>query len=267
MRQIQKLGGQAVTGAFSTVAGAIAEAEAFIRPVKARQWDKTAKLLIDLYTLPASHPISHLSLQICRKFKSPLQRIRTEFQGICREKLETIKPYIVPPWEPRISYDKHTLTDNVDAAGLLLREDRLLITTAAAANKHGIAYGIAQALRYSWIATGMRLDSRKTQNPYTAELQAIAAVLKGIGSGLPPHLNVLITTSNLTVLQVLSNPARQSGQYAIDSIYKSKKEIERRGIGIYWRWVSTAATFSIRDRAKEEARKALKGEIYPVGQQ
>ena len=149
MRQIQKLGGQAVTGAFSTVAGAIAEAEAFIRPVKARQWDKTAKLLIDLYTLPASHPISHLSLQICRKFKSPLQRIRTEFQGICREKLEIIKPYIVPPWEPRIGYDKHTLTDNVDAAGLLLREDRLLIITAAAANKHGIAYGIAQASRYS----------------------------------------------------------------------------------------------------------------------
>ena len=57
----------------------------------------------------------------------------------------------------------------------------------------------------------MRLDSQKIQNPYTAELQAIAAILKGIGSGLPPYLNVLVTTSNLTVLQVLSNPARQLG--------------------------------------------------------
>ena len=72
MRQIQKLNSQAVIGAFSIVVEAIIEAEAFIRPVKVRQWDKTAKLLINLYILSASHPILHLSLQICRKFKSPL---------------------------------------------------------------------------------------------------------------------------------------------------------------------------------------------------
>ena len=36
IRQIQKLGGQAITGAFSSVAGAVSEAEAYIPPVKAR---------------------------------------------------------------------------------------------------------------------------------------------------------------------------------------------------------------------------------------
>ena len=36
IRQIQKLGGQAITGAFNSVAEAIVEAEAYISPLKAR---------------------------------------------------------------------------------------------------------------------------------------------------------------------------------------------------------------------------------------
>ena len=37
IRQIQKLGGQAITGAFSSIVGAVSEAEAHIPPVKIRQ--------------------------------------------------------------------------------------------------------------------------------------------------------------------------------------------------------------------------------------
>ena len=36
IRQIQKLGGQTITGAFNSIAGAIVEAEAHISPLKAR---------------------------------------------------------------------------------------------------------------------------------------------------------------------------------------------------------------------------------------
>ena len=230
IRQILKIGSQAITGAFSSVAGAIAEAEAYISPVKARQQNRAAKLLINLFTLPASHPISRLNLQPYRKFKSPLQRIRTQFPGICKEEMEKIEPYIIPPWEPRISYDKYTPIDNVDTAEGFLHEDRLLIVTTAVTNKYGIAYGIAQASRYACIATGTRLESRKTQNLYTTELQAIAATLNMAEVRLPSNLSILVTTSSLTVLQVLNNPARQSGQCAIKSIYKSKKEIERKAI-------------------------------------
>ena len=113
----------------------------------------------------------------------------------------------------------------------------------------------------------MRLDSRKPQSPYTTELQAIAAVLKDVGRRLPSNLRILVTTSNLSVLQVLSNPARQSGQCAIDSIYKSKKEIEKRGIRIQWQWVPIATLFAIRDKAKEEAHKVLERDINHSQQQ
>ena len=98
--------------------------------------------------MSASYPISRLNLQLYQIFKSPLQRIRTEFQGICREKLEKIKPYIILLWEPRISYDKYTLINNVNAAEILLREDRLLIIIIVVVNEHRIMYGIAQASKY-----------------------------------------------------------------------------------------------------------------------
>ena len=159
IRQIQRLGGQAITAAFSSVAEAIAEAEAHIHPVKARQWEKAAKTFIDLCTLPANHLIARLNLQPCRRFKSPLQRIGIEFPGICKEKLEKIEPYIIAPWEARISYQKHTLSSETDAAEAFLREDRLLITIAVAANEHEITYGIAQASRYASVVTGVRLNS------------------------------------------------------------------------------------------------------------
>ena len=72
MRQIQKIGGQTITGAFSSVAGAIAEAEAHIHPVKARQWSRAAKTLINLQTLPIHHPLTRLDPRPSKTFRSPL---------------------------------------------------------------------------------------------------------------------------------------------------------------------------------------------------
>ena len=141
IRQIQKLGGQTITEAFSSVACAIAEAEAYIRPVKARQWDKALKLLIDLFTLPAQHPLSRLATRPCSKFKSPLQRISEGFQGIRQAELEKIEPYVIAPWEPKITYGRYVQTESTDAAEILLREDRLLFTITAVENKNGTAFG------------------------------------------------------------------------------------------------------------------------------
>ena len=75
IKQVQKLGGQAITGAFSSVAGAIAEAEVYIQPVKARQWNKALKLLVNLFTLPKSHPLTRVNISLCSKFRSPVQSI------------------------------------------------------------------------------------------------------------------------------------------------------------------------------------------------
>ena len=45
IRQIQKLGGQAITGAINSIAGVIIETGAYISPLKVRQGEKALKPL------------------------------------------------------------------------------------------------------------------------------------------------------------------------------------------------------------------------------
>ena len=75
--------------------------------------------------------------------------------------VEKINSYIIPPWQPRITYEKHTQSNNADAAAILLGEDRLLITTTAVENQNGTAYGIVQASRFAWVARGVHLDTKR----------------------------------------------------------------------------------------------------------
>ena len=71
-RQIQKLGAQAVTGAFATMAKGVLELEAGIRSLNTRKVVKSSTWLINLCLLPPDYPLLKLDLKLRRKFKSPL---------------------------------------------------------------------------------------------------------------------------------------------------------------------------------------------------
>jgi len=95
LNRAQKIGACAITGAFHTVALAVVEAEAYIRPIPQRQFDRATKLYLGLCTFPETHPLAKLRLRIFRKFKSPLQRISLVHQPL--SKIETIQPFSVAP--------------------------------------------------------------------------------------------------------------------------------------------------------------------------
>ena len=96
----QKIGACAITGAFHTVALAVAEAEAYIRPIYQRQFDRATKLYIGIRTFPETHPLRKLQIRIFRRFKSPLQRIAQLHQPLT--KIESIHPFPIAPWHKRI---------------------------------------------------------------------------------------------------------------------------------------------------------------------
>jgi hypothetical protein len=60
MNRIQKIGAQAIIGAFRTVATATAEAEASLRTVHERHSERATKLWVNLYTLPDTNPLARL---------------------------------------------------------------------------------------------------------------------------------------------------------------------------------------------------------------
>ena len=89
---------------------------------------------------------------------------------------------------------------------------------------------------------------------YTAELQAVAEALICAKENNPPNSRVLVVTVNLSVLQVLNKPDKQSGQCLIQSIYNILKELERRYVKVTWMWISATIQCITRDRAKEGCR-------------
>ena len=70
--RVQKVGAQAITGAFRTVLTAVAEAEASIHTIIERHTHKITNWFIELQTLPAKNPLTALPTNAFQRFISPL---------------------------------------------------------------------------------------------------------------------------------------------------------------------------------------------------
>jgi hypothetical protein len=131
---VQRVGAQAITGAFRTVAVAVAETEASIRTVRERHADRATKLWVELHTLPRTNPLSRLRTAVCRRFTSPLQKIGQAHEDVPTDSVETIKGYAISPWQQRIPaiIDRDSeravaianFTGGICIAASLIREER-----------------------------------------------------------------------------------------------------------------------------------------------
>ncbi len=97
LNRAQKTGALAITGAFRTVATAVAEAEASIIPIRQRHAQGAAKLWINIHTLPKTHPLAVGKIRRTVRFVSPLQRVAHAIEGIQVDRMETIREYAIPP--------------------------------------------------------------------------------------------------------------------------------------------------------------------------
>ncbi|KJZ68743.1 hypothetical protein HIM_11863 [Hirsutella minnesotensis 3608] len=71
----QRIGAQAVTGGFRTVATAVAEAEAGVQSFRERHTQAATKFWIRMRTLPKTHPLTSLRLKLNRRYASPMQKL------------------------------------------------------------------------------------------------------------------------------------------------------------------------------------------------
>jgi hypothetical protein len=109
---------------------------------------------------------------------------------------------------------------------------QVLIATSASA-KNGIV-GMGGVIRN--VGSGgaddvlakysVTLGPKDEQNAYTAELEAIAVVLRCMPDGLR-HRDVIITTRNRSALQAITKPRQQSGQGTIREIYRHITRLEK----------------------------------------
>ncbi|XP_044715949.1 endonuclease-reverse transcriptase domain-containing protein [Hirsutella rhossiliensis] len=194
----QRIGAQAVTGGFRTVATVVAEAEAGVQSFRERHTQAAAKFWIRMRTLPKTHPLTSLRLKLNRRYASPMQKLASAMGRLDTKRLEVIHEFALAPWDERVQ-----ATYEADRAEVLKSDDPEDITIATSSSqrkgKVGLGGVVRDASRDSadevLASYSVTLGSSDEQNAYTAGLEAIAMAL-----------------SNRSVLQVIGRPRQQSGE-------------------------------------------------------
>jgi exonuclease III len=271
LNRAQRVGAQAVTGAFQTVAVAIAEAEAYIRPVQQRQRERATKLWMTVQTLPDTHPLKKLQVKPFRRFVSPLQRICSLYSSLHR--METIKPFAISPWKKRIEM---IVRSDPQEACQVAEGARGIVVATCSSGRNGIV-GIGGAICNTTVMVysdaaptatfSATLGRRSRLNTYFAEIIAIATALKNLEDLSLGNKMIIVLSSNLSALQAINNPRQQSGQTHIRQVYSSTHKLQEYGNRVLTIWIPASGEIALKLKAKMMARQAtepLKQATHPT---
>lgn len=267
LNRIQKQGAIAVTGAFRTVATTVAEAEASIQPFHIRHMEKATKLWINIHTLPKSNPLTKLSTFTTQRFTSPLQKIAQSLRTTRTKWIEIIQAFTVSPWTGRIQ----TICEKDGDKAIEIATKAIGILAATSVSTKSEIVGMGGCMRDTQIV-GNRVSSYSTtlgkrteQNPYTAELEAMAVALECIPTETRGRW-ISILSSNRSALAAISQPRQQSGQATIQRIYKRTQSLRKQGNAVNAIWIPAYADITLKQQAKAEARKSTRVEQQPEKQ-
>ncbi|KAJ3454423.1 hypothetical protein MRS44_018317 [Fusarium solani] len=267
LNRAQKVGAQAITGAFRTVSTAVAEAEASIQTVCERYAQAGTRLYINIQTLPKTHPLATLRVSVSRRYMSPLKRLVLAHEGSGIERMETIQAYTVPPWHSRVS----TVCEaDREAAITAAKSANDIVIATSASDREGLV-GIGGIVAYrssdqrdKIVARySVTLGSRDDQNPYTAELEAIAMALRCMPDGLQ-HRELTVLSSSQSSLKAIARPRQQSGQITIRQIYEHTERLGKGNNRVKMIWIpSRDDDLIIGRKAKRQAQRATRAECTP----
>ncbi|KAG0152951.1 hypothetical protein PDIDSM_55550 [Penicillium digitatum] len=232
INRVQRVGAQAIVGTFLTVATSVAEVEAHMATAQHR-FLETSRENLD------RHP--HLA---GNQSSSP---------HIDMETLETINPFTLSPWAERVQTDLDGQHASPAEAGGCMQ-----VAVSSSARNELVVFGVAiekrpprnRKLKHK--ALSITLAARAEQNPFSAELAAMAHVLN-TATGLKDYTITLLTSNKAAVL-TLRNPRQQSGQEFVCRIYKLIKKLQRNGNHVQLRWVPASEDNKLLGLAREQAR-------------
>ncbi|KAI1508879.1 ABC transporter transmembrane region [Pyrenophora tritici-repentis] len=160
---------------FITVATWVAEAEAHIPRAQERFWKRAVKLWTDIHALPETNPLRRNTSRMRkfrRQYRSPLFQVAEALKDIEMEQMETIRPGVLAPWEKRVQTVVEDAAQGLEANWAV----RIAVSSSARNGVAGMggAISIQKNERQSFSVT---LGKREEQNPYSAELAAMAEAL------------------------------------------------------------------------------------------
>ncbi|KYK54122.1 hypothetical protein DCS_06079 [Drechmeria coniospora] len=170
----QRIGAQAVTRGFRTVATVVAEAEAGVQSFRERHVEAAAKFWIRMRTLPETHPLTSLRPKLNRRYASLMQKLALAMGSRDTKRLEVIREFALAPWDERVQ-----ATYKADRVEVLKSDDPEDITIATSSSqregKVRLGGGVRDASRDSadevLASYSVTLGSSVEQNAYTAPIR------------------------------------------------------------------------------------------------
>jgi hypothetical protein len=208
----------------------VAEAKTDIPTIEERHAQAGTRLYINLHTLPKTHPLAGFKVSRSQRFTSPMRKLALRQEEKAVERMETINAYALPPWHRRLPVG-HDNEPEV-AIGLARRMDGILVAVGASGEADRISIGsvIRDTYRNRQVPArcSSMIGSSDDQNTYTGVLEAMAAALRRLPDGLR-YRDITVMTSSRTALQVIAQPRQQSGQRAVQGIYRQTERLEGHG--------------------------------------
>ncbi|KAK0367645.1 hypothetical protein CLIM01_14998 [Colletotrichum limetticola] len=218
VNRVQRIGAQVIVGTFNSVATAVAAAEASIPSAQERYDRKSTTFWVRMRSLPKTHSLRRLRAVAFRRFPSPFQLMVEAYRDLPLDKLETIEGYPITPWEARI--DTVVDDDAVKATEAIQSGWAVRIATGSSARSGVVGYGTVTTLPASLrggggvITAPRTLGLRTEQNPYVAELAALAEAVKSLPQRLD-YRAIHVFTRNKAAVLAIRHPRQQSGQREI----------------------------------------------------
>ena len=218
-----------------------------------------------MHTLPKTNPLRRGTDRI-RKFRryhrSPLYHVADALKHVDLETLEIINPFTLAPYDERVQINVNRQDEPQTEAGGLMQ-----IAVSSSARNELVGFGVAiekqppRNRKLKFKTFSVTLGARAEQNPFSAELAAMAHVLK-IVVGIKDY-KITLLTSNKAAAFTLRNPRRQSGQEFVCQMYKLMSRMRRNGNSIKFHWIPTTEDNKLLGLAKQQARTATQEDALP----
>jgi ribonuclease HI len=262
---IQRLAMKATLGCYRTTPTAAMEIETGLQPAWIRLQTKTLLATTRMQSLSTRHPIHEWlanalrTRTACIPHRSNLENILQQFPHMCAT-IETIEPYIRPPWwtstaKIRIEATKEVAKKQHDEIQAHLDTTTMTIYTDGS----GIETKIGAAV-YSTTTNeaGHQYLGNETQfNVYTAELTAIHLAINLVWNHVE-YRTCRIYIDSQAAIRAIDHPRRQSGQSIIRDILDSIDEImnEHPHLRFEIVWIPGHAEIEGNELVDAEAKKA-----------
>lgn len=230
LEKVQRIGCQAIVGAFKTVSFTVAESEASLISFETRLLKQQLSSWIKWHSKPAHHHFWIIKRTICltnKQYISPLQRIAEKFKDLDLASFEKIEAFSKTPWvpvAPIIICNRETAikrATNIDPLTSVAFTD-------GSARNNLLGIGVHWRGALQWPAVSKTISCPKILDPHAAELVAIDCAISQLlysvqqGGTKPP---IIILSDSLGALQALRNPRPKSGQFLVTQITLKIHEI------------------------------------------